>query len=501
MISTVSVPTTATDRTFVLSSWIFARVLGVVLLIAFVSLGVQAQGLFGSHGVMPIAMFVETAKSAGHSFWQHPSVLWWSSSDAMITCVWGTGIVASVALLIGLAPKAALLVAWFAYLSFVSLGWPFMSFQWDTLLLEVSFTAVFFVPWCLHDRLAKHRAPHPLARWAMWWLLFRLVFRSAYVKLASGDATWSDLSALSYHYWTQPLPTPLAWYANLLPDWSQALCCALMFAIEFGAPILLWVPRAWARRTAAGSIVALMLLVAATGNYGFFNALTVALCIPLLDDRLLARVVPGRILEAQPATEVPKPIGWSALGPAMVIVLSATVFFTGTFGSRVPRALGFIYPFGTFNNYGLFSVMTTERPEINIEGTSDGETWKEYVFRYKPGPLERAPVWVSPHQPRLDWQMWFAALGEYRTNTWLANLMTRLLQAEPSVLELIDHNPFENEPPKQVRALIYRYEFTTYDEREATGQWWARRDRALYAPILGVKIKPPAAPDATPDAN
>ncbi|MBW2547983.1 MAG: lipase maturation factor family protein [Deltaproteobacteria bacterium] len=467
-------PTARDDRTFTVSSWLFARGLGAVLLIAFVSLGVQAQGLFGSRGVMSIATFVAAAKSAGHNFWQHPSALWWSSGDAMITGVWLVGLIAAAALLAGLVPKVSLLVSWFAYLSFVSLGWPFMSFQWDTLLLEVSFTAVFFVPWRAWDRLGGHVGPHPVARWAMWWLLFRLVFRSAYVKLASGDSS------------------------NLLPDWFQVLCCALMFAVELGAPILLWVPRAWARRTAAGSIIGLMILIGLTGNYGFFNLLTIVLCLPLLDDRLLLRIVPNRYGPAQPAPETPRRLPWPALGPAAVIVLSAAVFFPGTFGSRVPRVLGPIYPFSTFNSYGLFSVMTTQRLEINLEGTRDGENWKPYVFRYKPGPLGRAPVWTAPHQPRLDWQMWFAALGDYRRNTWLANLMTRLLQDEPSVLELLDDNPFRDEPPRQVRALIYQYELTNAEERNATGQWWKRRDRMLYAPILGVEI---ATDEATPEPS
>jgi hypothetical protein len=210
------VTTGTDDRTYAISSWLFARALGVVLLFAFVSLGVQAKGLFGANGVMPIFMFVESAKSAGHSFWQHPSMLWWGSGDFMIAGVWIVGAIASIALVLGWLPKAALAVSWFSYLSFVSLGWPFMSFQWDTLLLEVSFTAFFFVPWGLRDRLAEHPEPHPIARWALWWLLFRLVFRSAYVKLASGDAAWADLSALTYHYWTQPLPTVLArvWRAH-----------------------------------------------------------------------------------------------------------------------------------------------------------------------------------------------------------------------------------------------------------------------------------------------
>jgi len=487
------------SQTFTVSSWLFARALGAVLLIAFVSLGVQVQGLFGGNGVTPIAMLVEAAQSAGHSFWQHPSVLWWSSTDATITATWVVGVIASVALTLGLVPKAALLVSWFAYLSFVTLGWPFMSFQWDTLLLEVSFASVFFVPWRAWDRLAGHREPHRVARWAMWWLLFRLVFRSAYVKLASGDSTWADLSALTYHYWTQPLPTALAWYVNLLPAWFHVLCCALMFAVELGAPILIWVPRAWARRVAAGSVAGLMVLIAMTGSYGFFNLLTIALCIPLLDDDLLRRVVPGGGAALDPGREIPSLLSWRALGPALVIALSAAVFIPGTFGSRVPRALAPIYPFSTFNNYGLFSVMTTERLEINLEGTSDGENWKPYVFRYKPGPLDRAPVWAAPHQPRLDWQMWFAALGDYRRNDWLANLMTRLLQGEPSVLALLAENPFEEAPPKQMRALIYRYELTEPAERDASGDWWTRRDRMLYAPILGSQIEPPTADAAERD--
>jgi len=490
VIISASVAIRPDDRTYALSSWLFARSLGAVLFIAFVSLGAQAKGLFGAHGVAPISALVESAKAAGHGFWQHPSALWWSNGDAMITSVCIVGASSSLALLVGLVPRLALLLCWFAYLSFVSLGWPFMSFQWDTLLLEVSFTSIFFVPWGLRDRRGDHAEPHPVARWALWWLLFRLVFRSAYVKLASGDPSWANLSALSYHYWTQPLPTTLAWYANLLPAWVQRVSCALMFLVELGAPVLLFVPRPWARRTAAGSIAALMVLIALTGNYGFFNLLTIVLCLPLLDDRLLLRLTPARLT---PSSDSSRRIGsnpWSGLAPAMVIAVSAAVFFTGTLTGRPPAWLGLVYRTSTFNNYGLFSVMTTERREINIEGSSDGETWKPYAFRYKPGPLDRAPVWVAPHQPRLDWQMWFAALGDYRRNDWLANLMTRLLQGERTVLALMEKNPFEDEPPKQVRAVIYRYEFTDPEERHATGNWWKRSDRFLYAPILGVEVEP-----------
>mgnify|MGYP001825275541 FL=1 len=479
------------DRSFRTSSWLFARALGVVLAIAFGSLGVQARGLFGETGIAPISGFVESAKAAGHHLGQHPSLFWFFSGDAMITlCCW-VGLAAAVLLFLGFVPRLALAVAWLAYLSFVTVGWPFMSFQWDTLLLEVSFTAWFLVPPGRLDRLSDHPEPHPVARWALWWLLFRLVFRSAYVKLASGDPSWANLSALDFHYWTQPLPTVVGWYAHLLPAWFNRLCCLLMFVVELGAPLLIWVPRPWARRAAAAAIATLMGLVAITGNYGFFNLLTIVLCIPLLDDRTFSRLprlrTPQRAEPSEARATFPS---WTAgLGPALVIALSSAMFFAGTFGERPPRWLGPIYPFSTFNNYGLFAVMTTERREIELEGTRDGRNWVPYVFAYKPGPPERRPGLVAPHQPRLDWQMWFAALGDYRRNPWLASLVRRLLEGDPAVLSLFGENPFEGAPPKQVRTLIYRYRPTSAAERARTGRWWNRDERSLYAPILGVPVE------------
>ncbi len=470
---------------FVISSWVFARALGAVLLIAFVSLGVQANGLFGEHGVTPISSFVASAHRANHRFFDHPSLLWFGASDTMITAVWVLGVIASVALLIGWVPKLAALVCWLAYLSFVTVGWPFMSFQWDTLLLETCFTAVFFVSWGPWDRLHTHGEPNKVARWALWFLLSRLMFRSAWVKLASQDPTWADLSALTYHYWTQPLPTVLAWYADQLPRWLHELSCLLMFIIEFGAALLLWVPRAWARRAGATLIIVLMALIALTGNYGFFNLLTVLLCVTLLDDQLLERFVSKRLLERLVAREEPTWRTKASVAPALVIALSAIIFYTGTFGERrMPGWLRPVYPFSTLNNYGLFSVMTTSRPEIIIEGSRDGEDWEPYRFRYKPGPLDEAPSWVAPHQPRLDWQMWFAALGDFRRNPWLASFMRGLLENEPPIVELLEGNPFEDSPPTQIRALIYEYEFTSPDERRESGHWWKRGEPMLYAPVL-----------------
>ena len=473
------------DRTFVVSSWLFGRALGATLLIAFVSLGVQANGLFGAEGIAPIAEFVASAHRADHGFFAHPSLLWFGASDTAITVVWVAGALSSIALLIGWLPGPSALACWFAYLSFVGVGWPFMSFQWDTLLLEVTFISVFFFPWTLWDRLGTHRDPNVVARSALRFLLFQLLFRSAWVKLASQDPAWRDLTALTYHYWTQPLPTWLAWYANLLPLWTQKFSCTAMFLIEFVAPFMLWVPRASVQRTGAFAIIGLMVLIALTGNYGFFNLLTVLLCLVELDDPLFVRVVGKRTPARLDAPKKPTWGGKAAVAPAIIIALTAIIFLSGTFGQGPPGWLRPLYPFATFNNYGLFSVMTKTRPEIILEGTVDGETWTPYVFRYKPGPLDERPRWVAPHQPRLDWQMWFAALGDFRRNVWLSNFMRGLLDNNPAMVRLLELNPFEGTPPQQVRALVYDYEFTTHEERRETGDWWKRGEAKLYAPVLG----------------
>jgi hypothetical protein len=124
--------------------------------------------------------------------------------------------------------------------------------------------------------------------------------------------------------------------------------------------------------------------------------------------------------------------------------------------------------------------MTTSRPEIVIEGSLDGETWLPYEFKYKPGDLTRRPTWVEPHQPRLDWQMWFAALGDYQRDPWTVHFMARLLEGSPEVLSLMDKNPFPDVPPHYVRALLYEYSFTTATEKRTTGHWWRRQLKGIY---------------------
>ncbi len=391
----------------------------------------------------------------------------------------------------GVLPVPALVVCWVFYLSLCGAGQDFLEFQWDMLLLETGFLAIFLAPvarWRLPTRL---EAPST-ARWLLLWLLFRLMFSSGFVKLASGDPNWKNLTALTYHYWTQPLPPWTAWFMAQDPIWFLKASCLVMFAVELGAPFLIVAPRRL-RLFGAAAMAGLQAVIAATGNYAFFNLLTIALCVLLVDDS----VFPRRARER--AASGPNPARgrwprWALLPVGALVLLLSVVHFAGTLRLTVPWPGAVIsvaraaLPFRSVNNYGLFMVMTTSRPEIILEGSDDGAAWKPYEFRWKPGDVTRRPRFVAPHQPRLDWQMWFAALGTYDEQPWFVPFCARLLEGAPSVTRLLAKNPFPNAPPRYLRATVYEYRFTSRAERRATGAWWKREQKGLYLPVLSREL-------------
>ncbi len=326
--------------------------------------------------------------------------------------------------------------------------------------------------------------------WLFRWLVFRLYFLSGAVKLMSGDPTWRNLSALSFHWHTQPLPTVVAWYADKLPAGFQHFATAATLVIEVGMPLLIFFPRRM-RMFGAWWLILLQVLIFITGNYTFFNLLTLALTLFLFDDQALARFVPvlHRDRIAEGAEDRRAPYIASAVG-ILVMVLSLS-HLVETFNGRLPAVLNaplrYAAPLQIVNTYGLFAVMTTERIEIILEGSADGQTWKPYEFKYKPGDVNRAPAWVAPYQPRLDWQMWFAALSNYQTNPWFVSLTLRLLEGSPDVEALLGNNPFPNQPPRYIRAMAYEYTFTDSATRRRTGAWWKREPRGLYLPAVGLR--------------
>jgi hypothetical protein len=460
---------------------IFLRGMGAVYLAAFWSLAVQADGLIGTRGIAPVGQFLDRAGQVLGSdrHWQVPTLLWLDSSDrAMHVLCWG-GVGLGGLLVAGLLAGECLVLLWLAYLSLVSVGQPFLGYQWDALLLEAGLLAILLAPWGL--RLGRAAGgPSPAAIWLVRWLVFRLLFLSGVVKLASGDPSWSAWQAMLYHYETQPLPTWTSWYLHQCPSWFQAASAGYVFWAELVAPWLVFGPRR-VRMAGLASIVLLQTLIAATGNFGFFNLLTIVLCTALVEDRDWGRK------DHEPTRAGPRSRWRRGLfGMAATVIVAVTTMegldragLSIVFPGPLEEVRRWVAPWRSMNAYGLFAVMTTERPEIEIEGSMDGEHWRAYSFRWKPGEVDRAPRFATPHMPRLDWQMWFAALsGDCRGQPWFLGFERRLLEGSPEVLGLLRGDPFPAGPPRLVRARLYRYRFTGPGERA----WWRRQETGWFCP-------------------
>ena len=474
---------------FQLSRWVFLRLIGVTYLLAFASLIPQIIGLVGVDGLLPATQYLERAKEfyGTDAYMLLPTLGWISASDAVLLGLCWGGVALSAVAILGIAPMLAFWFLWILYLSLTVLGQTFLSFQWDVLLLEAGLLASLYAPLGWWPALGKDgRAPVPV-RWLLWLLLFKLMFLSGITKLVSGDETWRGLTALTFHYQTQPLPTWTSWYAHHLPAWLHTAATAVMFVIELVVPFLVLAPTRFrrTRATACGLLLLLQLGIAATGNYGVFNLLTAVLCLVLLDDQHFRWLLPksvGQKASTDSPTEEPRPWRWGVTAVAIPIgvISMVTVWHGTTYASPHPGwsndLVGLSRSLRSINSYGLFRTMTTERPELIVEGSMDGATWEEYSFRWKPGDLSRSPRFVQPHMPRLDWQMWFAALDPYGSRPWLNPMLDGLLENSQTVLGLMDQagNPFPDDPPRYVRLMQYRYEFTTPDERLETGNWWRR---------------------------
>jgi len=478
--------------TYATANWLFLRLLGVVYLFAFWSLAQQVIGLIGHDGILPAAEYIasvrEFADASGIGVDRYrlvPTLCWFGTSDLFLQALPLAGVALAAVLIAGIAPVVVLPVLWLLFLSLTVVSRDFLSFQWDALLLESGLLAIGLAPLRWRHRRRDAVDPPPIARWLIWWLLFRLMLGSGIVKLASGDPTWRNLTALAVHYETQPLPTPVAWYAAHLPFWVHQASTAFVFAVEIVGPWLIFARRT--RTLAAAAFIALQSIIALTGNYAFFNLLTMTLCVMLLDDRALSAIVrretPRDVVKRAPA--------WIPLVIALVTVPVSGAMLAGQLGLGAPPIagplLGAIDPLRSVNPYGLFAVMTTTRPEIIVEGSLDGTTWRAYEFRDKPGPVTRRLPWVAPFQPRLDWQMWFAALGRYEEEPWFWSFGRRLLEGSPAVLRLLDRDPFEGKRPRFVRATLYQYRFTDWATHRATGAWWSRERLRDYSPVLSLE--------------
>jgi lipase maturation factor 1 len=493
---------------FVARRW-FLRALGLIFLIAFVSLWVQIDGLIGSNGITPVREFLPAASAqlGDRALSILPTLCWFNSSDAFLHFLCGGGVALSLLLIFGIAPALSLVGLVAFYLSLTIAGQTFLSFQWDILLLETGFLSIFLAPWRLWSQRGTEPPVSRAALFLLKLLLFKLMLMSGVVKLTSyqflenpTEDTWWNLTALDYHYWSQPLPTVIGWFADQSPEWFKKFSVAFCLVVEIIVPFFIWAPRRL-RLIACGLLIFLQIVIGATGNYCFFNLLTIALCLLLVDDSVIGRRRPEVIrLRETTARQVDR--RYRSADRLSIYAAAVVIIFTLPLNARLiysafkpeakwPRLLGSVYAraesLRIVNGYGLFRKMTKDRKEIVIEGSADGIDWQPYEFKWKPGDVNRAPGWCAPHQPRLDWQMWFAALGSYRQNPWLVQTVICLLHGKPEVTALFARNPFPQDPPRYVRATLYRYRFTTAQEHRETGAWWKRQELGEYLPSVSLE--------------
>ncbi len=469
------------EDTFILAQGLFARSLGVIYLIAFLSLLVQARGLYGAKGITPIQNTLEEIRSyyGSRSFFRFPIIFWLSATDSFILGCISAGAIASVFAVIGIYPAFFLFITWFIYYSLCVVGHPFLSFQWDILLLETGFIGLFFV---------MISPPPLLLVIALWVLLFRLMFLSGITKYVWGSKDWRDFSALKFHYETQPLPTRMGYYMHQLPHWFGKFSVLVVYFFELLVPFFIFSP-AELRVPVFFLLVFFQFLILLTGNYTFFNLLTIVLCIPLIPDSYLGWI--GQWVAIQPV--FPSNIFFETILDSVgaLYILASVLSLLGMFYriGKLNVPLEFLKRYHVLNSYGLFVHMTTKREEIILEGSMDGKSWTEYEFKWKPGDIKGAPGWVAPHQPRLDWQTWFVPLSYFEQNPWLENLIFCLLNGVPEVVALLQKNPFPESPPKYIRVLRYRYHFTDLKTKRETGAWWRREYLGHYGPNVSYSLK------------
>ena len=516
-----------------LSRWIFLRALGAIYFSAFFSLVFQIRGLIGPEGILPAGEYLKSvAEQVGHArYWYAPSVLWFSSGAHMLTGLCWVGMAAAVLLLLNLWPRGMLVVCFVCFLSFVSAARDFSGYQSDGMLLEAGFLSLFLAPGGLRPRLGEIEPPVRAALYLLLWEWFRIYFESGVAKMAGGDPEWRNFTAMDDYYQNGPLPTWIGWYVQHFPHWFHGASAFFTLALEL---VLIWLavlPRRF--RIALFFVVTPWQIgIILTANYTFLNYLVLVLAFLLLDDRFLMRFCPGQwkspLLDLpltsaghahSPASvqlsvltspsspsidQVPASRGasldrwqkncfWLApLRVAITAVLLLWIFYATTaqmvwmiMSAPLPTSpVALLDPFRIANRYGLFAVMTRGRYEIEFQGSNDGQTWIAYPFRHKPQELNKPPRIYAPYQPRLDWNLWFASLGEWRDNPLVLRTQRRLLSSDPDALALFAANPFPQAPPRQVRAVLWQYWFTSMAEKREHGLWWRRELLGLYAPAI-----------------
>jgi lipase maturation factor 1 len=487
-------------RTSILARWIFLRALALIYFSAFYSLLFQIKGLIGPQGIEPAGAYLSAAsRYYGSKVWWHvPSLFWLSSSSAALMVVTWVGIAASLVAFANLWPRLTFFVCFVCFLSFITTAGDFSSYQSDGMLLEAGFISLFFAPPGIWPGFSPDHPPSNASLWLLRWEWFRIYFESGLVKELSGDPQWRHFTAMDEYYQNSPLPTWIGWYVQHLPHWFQAASTVATLAMELVLVFLLFFPRR-VRLILFCIVTPWEIGVILTGNYAFLNYIVVSLGFLLVDDVYWARVFPRRRRPRLAETETPPQPSRSAIRTrlhAAAVTVSA-VFLTWIGYATTAELANMIAPQSLplapavaidsvriANQYGLFAVMTRGRYEIEFQGSDDGQNWQPYLFTHKPQLVNEAPGIYAPYQPRFDWNLWFASLGDWRQNDMVPITEEKLLLNDRDVIALFRSDPFGSRAPRYVRAVLWQYWFTTMAEKRRTGDWWTRKFLGLYAPAI-----------------
>uniref|UniRef100_H3A1K9 Lipase maturation factor n=1 Tax=Latimeria chalumnae TaxID=7897 RepID=H3A1K9_LATCH len=563
-------------------------------------------GLYGRDGILPARRMLRyTGKPLLEQLRDMPTLLWLGPHLGLETeqgmellCLLGVLLSLGAMVMEPLRDSLVFFCLWVLYLSLYQVGQVFLYFQWDSLLLETGFLAILVAPFHMLRSKSSVSKPHDrLTFWLLRWLFFRLMFASGVVKLTSRCPTWWGLTALTYHYETQCIPTPVAWFAHQLPVWFQKLSVVATYIIEIPLPLLFFLPIRSLRLFSFYMQVLLQVLIILTGNYNFFNLLTVALGFSLLDNEhvefWLQRGERVSLSLSLPPAQVQK-LQWAGLTLAQVAAYGLLCYWTvsyfglqlnleklsvqsrigmhfqvfswfffflfvfklmsvAVFSQSVSVLLfhrcavtrGFFWKLWTTVQWaifataaaGMFAISVLEQVNIDFKVlggfwplypqvlklvksdhaltwpvacslqdrltvlvqtiqclhmcVTNRNKWNEIEFMYKPGNISATPLFVAPHQPRLDWQMWFAALGHHSHSPWFTSFVYRLLQGKKEVMHLVQTDeskyPFSLQPPTYIRAQLYKYWFTELDKsREMGPHWWRRQHVEEFYPTVSL---------------
>ncbi len=513
-----------------LPRWLFLRALGAIYFSAFFSLVFQIRGLMAPDGILPAGEYLQAvAHELGHvrGLWFAPTLLWLGSGPHVLSLLCWAGMVASLLLILNLWPRGMLAICFVCFLSFVSAAQDFSGYQSDGMLLAAGFISLFFTPSGFKPGLGSNSLPSRASLFLLQWEWFRIYFESGVAKIVGGDPEWRHFTAMDEYYQNGPLPTWIGWYVQHLPHWFHAATVLMTLAFELVLVWMLFLPRRW-RIVCFLIASSLQVGIILTANYAFLNYLVLALGVLLLDDRFLLHLVPARWRESlsaaiktserssiavedeesqeEPASvKIAKTSGgepgphaiefgkyWKIFRLSAAAIVLSWIFYATTaeliwmfFELPLPTSpVAALEPFRVANRYGLFGIMTRGRYEIEFQGSDDGKTWVAYPYRYKPQDPSKAPGIYAPYQPRFDWNLWFASLGSWREYPIVPRTELRLLSNDQDVLALFGKNPFPDHPPKDVRAVLWQYWFTSKAEKKKDGMWWRRQYVGLYAPTL-----------------